>query len=518
MTQGNRVLINTIASYGRSLVALAFGLFSARWVIQGLGKVDFGLYSLVGATIAFVTTINAILSGSVARYYAYELGMGMNKDLVQSQNTTCGWFNTALLLHVILAFVVFVIGYPVGLVAVKYWLVIPPERISACLWVFSLAMASSIMSVISAPYIAMFIATQNILETSIWGVVSVFCTCGSAYSVLNYNGDRMCLYSTLLVGSSMIISLLMVLRARFRFKECRIVGAELFDRKRIFSLLGFAGWQTYAAMGDMVRSQGNAFVINLGWGPTINASYAISNQVSGHASALSTALQNAMTPAITLKAGARDKSALMLYADASNKIGALLIAVFAVPLILEIDYVLRLWLGDVPEYAGVLCAATLVTLFIDKLAMGNVMAIIANGQVGTYQFVSGTLSILSIVFVYLGVKIGATPIVIGLSFIILNVLKTVARLYFSKKLLEMSILRWLSNVLLPISFTCSVTICSCSIVRMSFGIEVSFLRTFLLSLCSLFTFTVVSWWIVLNDVERKLIRNIGDNFRRKLLK
>lgn len=515
MTGGKRVLLNAVATYGRSLVALAFGLFSTRWVIQGLGKVDFGLYSLVGATIAFVGTLNTILNGSVARFYAFEIGASEQRR-EHANDSLQKWFNTALFLHVVLAMCIFAIGYPLGAKAIACWLDIPLGRIPACLSVFRCALASCLIAVVSAPYIAMFVATQNIVEISLWGLLTVALTCASAYVVTKYSGDKMLLYAILMASSSIGINSCQVLRSRLRFPSCRVKVLEMISKSRIKELLSFAGWQSYAAVGDMLRCQGNAFVVNMFWGPVINGSYAISNQVSGHTSAMSHALQNAMSPAITAKAGSRDQKALMRYADSSNKLGAMLIAVFAIPFAFEINYVLRAWLTNVPEYTGSLCIATLLMIFIDKISGGNVMAIVASGKVGAYQMFSGSMAMLSVLVVYCGAKLGYSPVVVGVSFVLLNVVKLIARLFYARKHMQIPVLAWVRNILLPVSFVCSIMIAGCGIVSRCVGLDASLLRTVLVSLCSLLCCLLLSWRFVFNRDERRMVFDIWHAITRKV--
>ena len=474
---------------------------------------DFGLYSLVGATIAFMAVFNSILNGSVARYYAYEIGAGKKGSSAFDVENLIKWFNTAFVLHAGLAILVLVFGYPLGYAAITKWLVIPPERLEACMIVFHLALASCIVSIIVAPYLAMFYATQNIVETSLWGILSVVCVCLSALAILRYDGDRMKLYSVLFVGSQVVVNMCMVVRSRIRFAACRLRLAELFDKGRIKSLLCFAGWQSYAAFGDMVRMQGTAFVINKCWGVGINASYAISNQVAGQTGSLSQALQNAISPAIIAKTGEGNESAVSGYVESANKISALLIAVFTVPLSMEMGYVLRLWLGFVPDYAGTLCICTLVMVFIDRLSGGSMMAVVASGKVGAYQCCAGTLAMISVLFIFGCHQCGFGPVTVGVVFIFLNALKTVFRLYFARRLMGFSASAWLRKVFLPIVFVCLCTLAVCGVVRIA--IEESLLRVLLSSLASVAVIGILSWFVIFNVQEQALIRNICVSLVRK---
>ncbi len=166
MSERKRIIVNTIATYGRSVLAVALGLFSTRWVLNGLGQSDFGLYGVVGGLIVFITYLNTSLSGSISRFFAYAIGeckTGKSIELLVR------WFNIALCIHISVPLIMVCIGYPVGVYVLESCLRIPADRMAACLMVFRFSLVSAFTGMVSVPFVAMFQAHQNILEMSLLG-------------------------------------------------------------------------------------------------------------------------------------------------------------------------------------------------------------------------------------------------------------------------------------------------------------------------------------------------------------
>ena len=153
MSPNRRIALNIAATYGRSLYALALGLFTARWALMALGQVDYGLYGLVGGLIVFVGFINSILRGSVSRFYGISVGAAQKAGNEERGLEECRqWFNTALSIHTVLPFILVVVGYPLGIWAVKTFLTIPPNRVADCVWVWRFACVTCFIGVFNVPF------------------------------------------------------------------------------------------------------------------------------------------------------------------------------------------------------------------------------------------------------------------------------------------------------------------------------------------------------------------------------
>ena len=222
MTEANRITLNTLASYGRSLLGLCLGLFSTRWVLAALGKDDLGLFGLVGSCVVFVTLFNGIMGGTVARFYAYALGERKHMADDAGRRLMTEWFNAAFSVHAFLPVILAVIVYPLGVYALRHWLVVPPERVAACTWAFRLVLLSACVGMASVPYVAMYRAKQLIVELSFWEAARTIAAFACAYALLAWPHDRLIAYAAYMTLIPVAVCLAQMIRARLAFDGCVI--------------------------------------------------------------------------------------------------------------------------------------------------------------------------------------------------------------------------------------------------------------------------------------------------------
>lgn len=505
LTENRRIILNTFATYGRSLVSLCFGLWTSRWVLQALGKDDFGLYGVVGGLIAFIVLLNNVMSNSVGRFYAYAIGETRNMAPDVAHDHVCRWFNTAFTVHATLPILLVVIGYPIGSYAIRRWLVIPIDRLETCLWVFRFSLIGAFVNMISVPYLAMYRAKQLIVELSVWGMVqTIFMFC-IAFSLLHATGDRMLFYAGLVTLLSSAVLAIQMLRARLKFPECRIRTSYMFVSKYLKPLMGFGFWEVFSCFGDICRQHGTAFLINRRFDSGVNAAYGIAMQVSVQTTALSQALLGALSPAVTTSTGSGNKDRAVSLGLASSKFSAFLVAVFAVPLIIEMDEVLRLWLVTPPEWTATLCRAILVALICHKLGWGNHMLVMASGKIVGLECCLAMTSILTLPLIWLLINGGCNVAGIGYAFIVSYSMLSLFRAFFSWRMVGLSPQRWVREVVIPVFFV----ICLMGLsgwVAMK-GLPQSLLRVMITSFACLLSSVVFGWCILLTATERQHVKS-----------
>lgn len=504
LSPNKRIALNFIATYGRSLYALLLGLFSTRWVLAALGNSDFGLWGVVGSIVIVIGFLNGILGNSVGRYYAYAIGEIDYLDKAVARENLVRWFNAAVSIHFILPLVLCTIGYPIGIYAIRHWLVIPECRKLACEHVFILSLIAAFVTMSGTPYVAMYRARQLIAELSIWGIIQTTILFCYAYYLMSYNGDRLVAYAFIMTAVPVFITLIQIYRARKKFGECRLYRRYLFNREFLLKIFSFSFWEFFATGGDIVRAQGTAFLINRSFGATTNAAWAVSAQVSGHTTALSSAMISSITPALTTAAGAHDYRRMVQLAFAASKFGAIFILMFAIPLILEMEYVLNLWLKTPPEYAAPLCRCMLIALVCHKLGWGHHMAVLADGRVKALLASNGAISAATIFLVFGFIKAGWGPASVGIAFILSYMSLTISRVYYSRKLCNMSVRYWLSRIVMPIVFLCAVVVATGLGVRKV--LEPSFIRLCATTITTTVMFCCMIWLCVLTNTEKEKCR------------
>ncbi len=513
MTPTQRILLNTAASYGRSVVSIVLGLLSGRWILQALGSADYGVFGAVGAIFFFMTTFNGVLRGSIARFFAWSIGRGRRLPPEESLRDIRAWFNVSLRIHVLAAIVFVAILLPVGTHVVGHWLRLPPVRIPAAQIVFRCSLASAAMIMVSAPYYAMYTARQLIAELSLFFLVQSFLLAGVARWLLHVPGDRVVAYARALCALHCGIPVLVMLWARFRFPACRVRfrGDRIGARAR--ELLSFAGWQFFGSLCAVGRSQGLAILIRRHFPLADNAAFSYAGQVSGHSDALSKSLANALVPAITDAAGAEERRRAIDLAFRACKFGTLLVLLFAIPLSIECKEVVRLWLRTPPEHTAMLCTCMLLSHTVTKLSLGHMAAVSAHGRIALYQVLVGLSLFLTLPCAWGFVKLGWGIGSIGAALLLLATASTLLRVAIARVLLRMSVRRWISRIVLPLALLSLVSATAGWAVHAA--LAPSFLRIVLVSAVSVALTVLIGWFVVLDHPERRYAAAQWTRFRRK---
>lgn len=505
MTKVNRIVLNTLATYGRSIYGIALGLFSARWALEALGATDFGLYSVVGSLIVFVGFLNGVSSASIARFYAYSVGKGANLSREEAIRDLSSWFNTAISVHFFVPLLLVVIGYPVAEWVVRHYLIISVDRVVACVWVLRLSMLIMFINMVTLPYTAMYAAYQYLANLSIFGIISSTILFVGTYYLRRLEGDRLIAYSLLMFVVNGLIPIVQSVLARRVFPACRIDMSQLFNHDRLKEMFGFAGWQLFGGVGGVLRAQGSAILINLSFGAKVNAAFSVANQVCAQTSTLSAALLGAITPAVTTEEGSGNRHEATMLAFRACKFGVLLVLLFAIPLMTEIRYVLGLWLKTPPMYADIFCVGMTLVLVIDKLTFGHMVAITATGKIAVYQATLGVLMFCTPFVAWGMIKIGLSVWAVPFSFVLTVTLCSIGRLLFCRKQVGMSIKYWFTNVFTPVSIVFCLTLILGLVLHRV--MSASICRLAIVMVADGVLLLALSWIIAIGPEERAFVVN-----------
>jgi len=507
MTPSQRIILNAAATYSRSLVGMVIGLFSIRWVLAALGQSDYGLYCVVGALIPFITFFNSILGVSVSRHYAYSIGQAQKDGVTGVNDDLKRWFNTALSIHIVVPFVLILVGAPLGEYAIRHWINIPPDRITASAWVLRIALVTTFLNMASVPFTAMYTAKQYIAVLAGFGILASVLNFCFAATLCHVSGDKLIVYALFMLIVNAGIPFCQIFFAVLKFPECRLKFAYWLDRKRLFEVTSFAGWTLFGGGGGLLATQGNVFVTNHFFGPVLNSSYGIAGQVSSHTGTLCSALMGALSPAVTTREGSGDRAGTLRLASSTGKMGALLILVFAIPLALELPTVLGLWLKEVPPYAVPICMLALLSSVLDKLTLGQQMAIAAAGRIACWQMTGGSVLLLAVPVATVLVFCGAGPVSAAIAYLVASVGCLVSNICYARHLLGMSIAPWLRTVFVPLWVTVGISTAIGSLPTIL--LPSSFLRVCITTVCTLVVFLPLAWFVVLDKDERESVnRNI----------
>lgn len=511
MSPNRRIFLNIVATYGRSLFALVCGLFSTRWVLQALGVEAYGVYGVVGVVVLLCGTINATLTGSIGRFFAYSLGA---RDADQARNECNAWFNIALASSLVLPLVLAILGLFLGSWAIDNYFNIPARFVSDAHWVLGLSVFSMFVGMALSPFRAMYTAKQCIAELSLYELATPLVTLVCSYLMLSYDGNRLLFYAWYNMLLNAGLAVLIAVRATTVFDECRINPKVVKDHGRFRKLFAFASWQFVGLTGLTVRNQGATIVVNKMAGVEFNSTMSVATTVSIQVGTLSTALNNAFSPAITSAAGAGDFDRFYRLSLRASKFGTLLLSVFALPMALEADYVIRLWLKNPPDMVVPVCIVMLANAVLERIGQGALIAINASGSVKWHELLCFVIHVVTIVLcVLLAWNFECRVVGVAVALLIGTALLTSMRMALWKIQLTFPLRDWAFRFVLPFA----------AAVAFSIGIgmtprhfmEGGFARLLLSSVLSVAAQMVMSVFIVLNRKERQFVGNRIRSFFQK---
>lgn len=498
-----RIAKNTISLYLRMVVSMVLGLFTTRVVLKTLGVDDYGIYGVVAGVVTILNFLNISMSAATSRFITYELG---KQNAVNLHKT----FNASMIVHMIIALAVIIIAETVGLWFLMHKLVIPPERMFAAHVVYQFGIISSAISILQVPYNATVIAHERM---NIYAYVEIFksvlllCI---AYLAMLECCDRLIFYGFLHLLVIITIFIIYSLYCKHNFRETKF--RLRFEKQYVFPIFKFASWDLYGNACVSFRQQGNTFLINMFYGIAYNSSNAIAGQVSGAITYLMAAVVQAFRPQIIKKYAVGDITEMQRLMCNATKYSILLTACMLTPCILEMPFILDLWLTVIPPKAIPFCR---VILFygIGSLIVTIVNAAIhATGNIKKLSFISGSIFLLSIVFEYVLFKMGFS-VMCAYYLVVAAVLLTlfVNLIILKRMITEFKVLLFLKS-LIKAAFILIVAAIPSYLIHII--MDSSFIRliiVFILNLLLLFLFT---WLFVIEKDTRNLIKlRICQKFR-----
>lgn len=502
------LVLNTTATYTRSLLSIGLVLFSSRWILGALGEVDFGLFALVGSILLFITYMNSVLAASTSRHFAFAIGRGDASEVNH-------WFNAALSIHLCLALILTGAGWLLSQYIIFHLLNIPQEREAVCLLVYRISLVSLFSGMFSIPFVAMFRAKQRIVEISAWNMLQTLLNFCLAWFLLQASGDRLLVYAIGFTSILVFIHSSQIVRALIRFKECRIDSSYWFKPKQTKEIFSFAVWNFIGMSGLIFRNEGSAVLLNCYFGPTVNAAYSIAKKVVTQVDQLASAMLGAFSPEITAREGRGERDRMVRLSSQASKFGTLLILVFWVPLMLEMDYIFHLWLLKPPEYAVALCRLIMSAFLLDRFTTGYMLAINARGKIAAYQATVGTMLLLTLPLAWLFLYLGFSPTSVGGAFIITMALCSFGRVLWAKYLLQIPVGYWIKTVVAP---CCLVGIFSATAALLpKYFLAPGLYRLLCVTVSSFFVYMALTWCYALDSKERLFFSDNLKKLRSKIL-
>ncbi len=437
-----RIAKNTLLLYVRMLFMLVINLYTSRVILNTLGVVDYGINNVVGGVIVMLGFITNSLGAASSRYITYDIGRG-NMDIMKKT------FGNILTIHFIIAAIVLVIGETLGLWFMSTQLQIPIERETAAMWVYQFSIFSSILAVISGPYNATIIAHEKMSAFAYISIVDAVLKLLIVYLLLVIPYDKLIVYSILLFCIQAFDRIIYGIYCSKKFEETHT--KLRYDGKLFREIFAFAGWTMNGNLAYIGYTQGLNILLNIFFGPAVNAARGIAVQVQGVCQQFCSNFQMALNPQLTKNYAQGNLDEMHKLLIKSSKFSFYILFFIVLPLMFEAGFVLKLWLGLVPDYTITFLRLILVIGLLFTLSNPIIVSVHATGKLKKFQIIEGTMLLVIVPIAYILLKFfDLRPEYVFVVHIIVELCTQYARLRIVLPMIGMKLGDYVKSVIKPI--------------------------------------------------------------------
>lgn len=448
-SNNKRIAKNTLLLYARMLYTLFISLFTSRVILAALGFEDFGLYNVIGSVVTMFVFLRSAMGNSVHRFITYAIGKGDEKRLGDI-------FSMSLMIHTGLAVLIVLLCETAGLWFLNTQMTIPAGREIAANWVFQFSILSCALSVICVPYDAEIIAHENMGVFAFVKILDSTLNLAIVFAVKYYPHDRLIFYAFLLLMVQVMNRIIYGIYCSKHFPETKFHIVK--NKSLLKEMMGFAGWSLIGNMAYIGYTQGLNLVLNVFFGPAVNAARGIALQVQTAIKGFVTNFQVAVNPQITKSYAKGDYSRLHSLMYTSSKLSYFLLLCMVLPVAIESDAILHAWLGEIPEYTIPFVILTLSIMLLDPISNPIGVANNATGSIKNYQLIEGGTLLLIVPTAYIAVKLGGNPLSVFIVQFIICYFVQALRLFLVCHKIKMSIRTYCRKIILRISLVTVVAI------------------------------------------------------------
>lgn len=436
-TGNKRIAKNTAVLYVRMLVMMVISFFTARITLNALGVDDYGINNVVGGLVSMFSLLSGSLSSSTSRFMTFGLGQGDMDKLKRI-------FSTSINIHVVLAVIVVLAVETLGVWFLNHKMNIPADRLHAANWVLQCSVVLFAVGLLSVPYNSAIIAHEKMSAFAYMTIFDAVSRLLIVAGIYYYRGDRLILLAVLGMLQSLVRQAVYWLYCRRQFEECTYRAGH--DAELTRSMFSFAGWNFIGSSSALMKDQGVNIVINLFAGPAVNAARGIAMQVNGIINQFTGNFMMALNPQITKSYAMGELQRMHQLIYQGTRLSYYLFMFLSIPVFFEIEAILQLWLGQVPEHT-VLFARLVLVLSLSEIISGTLItAQLATGRIRNYQIVVGGLQMLNFPVSYVLLRAGCMPEVTLVVAIVISQVCLFARLWFLRGMIQLPARQFLHRV------------------------------------------------------------------------
>ena len=487
------------------MVVMIVALFTSRIILNTLGATDYGIYNVVGGIVTIVAFLNSALGGSTSRYLTFALGEG----ILEKQKKT---FGAALNLHICIALLVLIVGETIGLWFFYEKMIIPEDRVSAALWVYQFSIVTTMISFTQVPYNASLIAHEKMSIYAYVGLYESFSRLAIAYLITISPIDNLVFYGSLLLLNTIVVQMFYRWYAVKNFSECRFSLVK--DKALYKQLLSYGGWDLFGNLAVVCQGQGVNLLLNVFFGPVVNAARAIAFQIQGAVLQFVSNFMTAVRPQVIKNYAEGNVERMYSLTFYTAKFSYMLMLALVVPICCEIKFILHLWLGDaVPENTALFAVLVLVTYTWRTFHIAALMPFHAIGNIKTGNVTIGSLMIASLPIGYVLFKIGLPAYSVFLVIFAIEIVGMFAIYWLIHNYEYFPYLDIFRKILMPSTAVTLLTV-ALPLFIIHF-MEEGWLRLILVCVSSETTLGLSAFYIGLNKSERSRIISLAKNKLKK---
>ncbi len=444
-----RIAKNTFALYLRMLLLMAVSLYTSRVILATLGVDDYGIYNLIGGFITLFSFISAALVGAMQRFFNVALGKG-NKEEYQRI------YSMGINIFVLFSFFLLLVGETVGLWFVKTQLNIPEGRETAALWVYQISIITLIVNLFRTPDNASIIAHEKMGFYAYISIFEALLKLGIVYLLTLIDIDKLILYVLLYLASTILINVIYAFYCRKKISECRY--SLMWDKGLFKRLVSFSGWSMLSGGARVLKSQGDAYLLNHYYSVAVNAAFGVAAQVYNAVNMFLTNFQTAFKPQLVQSYAAGEMEAHYRLVSRSARMSYFLLLLIVVPVAFNLDGLLGLWLKEVPQYTKEFCFIILLVYLVDALGAPLGVSVNANGNIKGMQVWTAVLLLLGLVASFVFLRMGAFPYVVAIITFFVHFGFWCVYMYYARKLCHIGLRDYAKQVVLPVVLVSGIVV------------------------------------------------------------
>ena len=496
---------NTLFLYLRMILVLLVSLYMTRVVLNALGVVDYGINNVVAGFVSMFAFLNTSMSNGIQRFYNFKLGSEGEESLTKV-------YNMAMLIQLLIAVIILVLLETVGLWYLNEKMVIPEERMATAQWLYQFSVLSLLLVVMQIPYSAAIMAHERMDYYAYVSIIDVALKLGFALWLPHVSADKLIIYGLYSLVITVLNFFLYFIYAKRKFKEVRLQFS--FHKELFKDMLTFSGWNIFGTFAYMLKNQGLNILLNAFFGPIVNAARGVSSMIGTAIQGFQSNIVISFRPQTVQSYAEGNMSRVKSLMYSLSKISYIMLFMLSMPVIIELNYILKLWLGDVvPDYTISFTVLMLVIMILSALNTPLSQVVHATGKMKGYQVGTSIVICAILPVAWIALKMGGDPNSVYFVSMAMTIVNQVVCMVLLKKIFQYSILEYIKDVIFPcIIVTIVATIIP---VIISLIMPSSFWRLLLVAITGVGGTALISYYMVLNQYEKGMVNDIIRKIIRK---